>query len=179
MTHVFQAQLQGMENYRSIYTDPARGTHLAFAIREGCADFLTFRATGWTADERRAYVTANEAALWSEFKAVMHEPQDLTTGWFGPRVAARGWPMQVGYGVGMAICETYYESAADKDLALRTLYGAYLPSHFDAIVAAYAARMDARREKRPPEARSPRHSARSWRRAWASRSDRMPLWHEA
>jgi hypothetical protein len=48
---------------------------------------------------------------------------------------------QVGYGVGMEICRIYHEAAADQAQALRNIYGAYLPEHFDAIVAPYVARM--------------------------------------
>ncbi|MGE3178623.1 MAG: hypothetical protein AB7O32_14240, partial [Vicinamibacterales bacterium] len=50
-------------------------------------------------------------------------------------------PMQVGYGIGMAICEAFHEAAPDKAQAMRSIYGAYLPEHFEAILAPYAARM--------------------------------------
>ncbi len=154
MSHVFQMQLQGLDNYRSIYTDPARGSNLAFALREGCADFLTWRASGWSFAERRAYVQANEAALWAEFSQVMHRPQDSGSGWFGPRAASRPeWPMQVGYGVGMAICEDYYQSIDDKAVAIDRIHRAHLPEHFEAIAAPYAARMAAAQAQRSTASR--------------------------
>lgn len=142
MSHVLQAQAQGMDAYRSIYTDPARGTNLAFAVREGCADFLTWQASGWDLDGRQAYVKANERTLWAAFQPILRERMDFKQSWFGPRSADHpDWPMQVGYGVGMAICKAYHDAAADKTAALRAIYGAYLPAHFEAILAPYAARM--------------------------------------
>lgn len=139
MAHVFQAQAQGMDAYRAMYADPARGTHLAFAVREGCADFVTWQASGLGFAERNAYVKTHERALWAAFEPVLRKPVDPALGWFGPRKG--DWPMQVGYGVGKAICETFYESAADKAEAMRQIYTASRPEHFDAIVAPYEARM--------------------------------------
>ena len=114
------------------------GGHDIF-VREGCADFLTWQASGLALGDREAYVKANERALWTAFEPVMRKPVDPALGWFGPRKG--DWPMQVGYGVGRAICETFHESAADKAGAMRQIYMANRPEHFDAIVAPYAARM--------------------------------------
>ncbi len=142
MSHVLQVQAQGMDAYRSIYTNPARSTNLAFAVREGCADFLTWQASGWDLDGRQAYVRANERALWDAFQPILNERMDFKQAWFGPPTADHPeWPMQVGYGIGMAICKAYHDDAADKTAALRAIYGAHLPSHFEAILAPYAARM--------------------------------------
>ncbi|MGE3178624.1 MAG: hypothetical protein AB7O32_14245, partial [Vicinamibacterales bacterium] len=74
--HVFQMQMQGLESYRSIYTDAKRRTNLAFAIREGCADFLTWQATGTSIDNRRDYVKAHERELWAEFQPVVNNPMN-------------------------------------------------------------------------------------------------------
>jgi predicted DNA-binding ribbon-helix-helix protein len=140
--HVFQMQLQGLDNYLSIYREPGRNTNLAFAVREGCADFLTHRASGWSLGGRDHYVAMHEAELWAVFQPIMHEPVDQAAGWFGPRTGAHpDWPLQVGYGLGMAICRTYYDDADDKQAALLAIYGAYLPEHFEAIAAPFAARL--------------------------------------
>jgi hypothetical protein len=140
--HIFQMQMQGLESYRSIYTDPKRSTNLAFAIREGCADFLTWQVTGKSIDNRRDYVKAHERELWAEFQPLLSAPVDQAAAWFGPRDASRPQqPMQVGYGIGMAICEAFHEAATDKAQAMRTIYGAYLPEHFEAILAPYVVRM--------------------------------------
>lgn len=140
--HVYQRQLQGMDNYLSIYRVEGRGTNLAYAIREGCADFLTELASGWTVPQREAYVSAHERELWTAFAPVMREQEDGATGWFGaPGEAHPEWPSQVGYGLGSRICRAYYDAASEKRAALMAIYGAYLPEHFEAIVAPYAARM--------------------------------------
>jgi len=140
--HVFQRQFQGLDNYRSIYIVEERGTNLAYAIREGCADFLTELASGWVLEPRHSYVNAHEAELWAAFEPIMRAREDGASGWFGaPSAEHPERPSQVGYGVGARICRAYYEAAADKDAALLAIYGAYLPEHFEAIVAPYAARM--------------------------------------
>jgi hypothetical protein len=143
MTHIFQMQLQGLGNYRSIYADRARATNLAFAIREGCADFLTWRASGWQLEERNTFVDQHLASLWTEFREIMHNPMDQQGVWFGPRSGSRpDLPLQVGYGLGMTICRSYYDAAPDKSAAMLEIYGAHLPEHFETIVAPFAAKMD-------------------------------------
>jgi len=142
MSHIFQMQVQGIDNYRSLYADPARSTNLAFAIREGCADFLVWRAAQWRIEDRYQFVLEHADPLWAEFSAILHQPVDASASWFGPRNADHPeQPMQVGYGIGMQICEAYYEAAGDKSQALAQIYGAYLPEHFEAILAPYATRM--------------------------------------
>jgi len=142
MVHIFQMQAQGPDNYRSLYTDPTRMTNLAFAIREGCAEFLAWRASGWRFEDRHRYVTDNADALWKEFSPLLHEPVDQAASWFGPRSEAQpDRPMQVGYGIGEQICAAYHEAATDKARALDRIYGAYLPEHFEEILAPYAERM--------------------------------------
>lgn len=140
--HVYQRQLQGFENYVSIYREEGRGTNLAYAVREGCADFLTEFVSGWTIPQREAFVAAHERELWAAFEPVMREQQDGASGWFGaPSAAHPDWPSQVGYGLGSRMCRAYYDAAPDKRAALLAIYGAYLPEHFEAIAAPYAARM--------------------------------------
>lgn len=143
MSHIFQMQAQGMDNYRSLYIDPARQTNLAFAVREGCADFLVWRAARWRFEDRYQFVRDHAGQLWAEFSSILHEPVDPSAGWFGPPNDIHPErPMQVGYGIGMQICEAYYEAAADKSQALEQIYGAYLAEHFEAILAPYAERMN-------------------------------------
>lgn len=142
MAHVLQSQVQGLDAYRGMYADPARSTNLAFAVREGCADFLTWQASGWDLDGRQAFVKANERKLWAAFHPILHERMSPQQPWFGPPTADRpDWPMQIGYGVGMAMCQAFYDDAADKTAAMRAIYGAHLPEHFEAIARPYAARM--------------------------------------
>lgn len=143
MAHIFQMQAQGLDNYRSLYADPARMTNLAFAVREGCADFLIWRAARWRLEDRHQFVAEHADTLWAEFSPILNQPVDPSASWFGPRNDTHpGRPMQVGYGIGEQICEAYYEAAADKSQALEKIYGAYLAEHFEAILAPYAERMN-------------------------------------
>ncbi len=142
MTHIFQMQAQGLNNYRSLYFDPARMTNLAFAVREGCADFLVWKAVGWEFEDRNQFVREHADDLWVEFAPILHEPVDPSASWFGPAHEDQPErPMQLGYGIGMQICEAYYAAAADKSQALEQVYRAYLAEHFETILAPYAKRM--------------------------------------
>lgn len=142
MSHIFQMQAQGLENYRSLYTDPARSTNLAFAVREGCADFLVWQAARWRLEDRYQFVDEHAEQLWAEFSPILNQKIDHGANWFGPRSDSHPErPMQIGYGIGMQICEAYYEATADKSQALKQIYGAYLPDHFEAILAPYVERM--------------------------------------
>ena len=135
-THVAQVQLQGLERYRSIYR-PGPNTNIAYAVREGTADFLSWLASGQLR-ERHRYLLANEASLWPEFEAVLNQPVSNSSGWFstpqGPRCER---PVQLGYALGWAICKRYYESAQNKRRALEVLLSAVEPSDFEAIIKPY------------------------------------------
>lgn len=142
MSHVFQMQTQGPANYLAIYQEPGRRTHAALAIREGCADYRTWRASGLAMSERQRFVREHAPELWAEFRPLLHEIVEPGDPWFGGRSAARpDWPLQVGYGLGEEICRTFVETADDESAALRAVWGAHLPDHFDAIIAPYAQRM--------------------------------------
>jgi hypothetical protein len=142
--HVYQRQQQGLDNYRAIYTVEGRGTNLAYAIREGCADFLTELVSGHRLEQRESYVDGHERELWRSFAQVMLEAEDGASGWFGaPSEAHPDRPSQVGYGLGSRICRAYHDASPDKTSALLAIYGAHLAEHFEAIAAPYAARMAA------------------------------------
>lgn len=144
MVHVLQIRAQGgLANYRSIYTDPARGTLLAFAIREGAAEFVTFLATGRRLGQRHVYGLAREAELWAAFSPVMLEPQGKHPEWFSGGKSTRfpDLPMQTGYFIGMQICQAFLDSASDKPGALERLMRAGTAEDFAVIVAPYAARL--------------------------------------
>jgi hypothetical protein len=93
--------------------------------------------------DRQNYVVSRQRELWSAFRHVMHERVDDASGWFGPPSPLHpDWPPQIGYGLGMAICRTFQETAADPREALHTIYGAYPAEQFDAIAAPFSARME-------------------------------------
>jgi hypothetical protein len=140
--HVLQARTQGFQNYLSIYDDEHPADNLAIAIREGCAEYLTWLASGWRLGDRHVYGAAHEQELWSAFRTVMHAPGFSAPGWFGGVDPERpDMPPQIGYWLGMRICEVYHQTAEDKDAAIRDMFAAYRPEDFQRIAAPYAARL--------------------------------------
>ncbi|QNL19091.1 hypothetical protein HXX25_07095 [Hyphobacterium sp. CCMP332] len=136
--HVLQLASQGgLEAYRSIY-NPEGGSMLAVAVREGCAEYLTYLASGWRLGDRHIYGEANELALWSEFEAVMDAPPFSVPGWFaGSHPDHAEWPPQIGYWMGFQICEYYHQNAADPAAAIRDLFSLYRPDDLRPLAEAY------------------------------------------
>lgn len=138
LAHIAQVRLQGLDEYRAIYRHKARGTHLAYAIREGAADLLAFLGTGLLREQHR-YLMRHEAEIWREFAVLRDRPVAATRGWFS------GWdekrhdrPGQLGYAVGWAMCSEYYRRHADKRAALREILAANEPGDFERIAEPYA-----------------------------------------
>jgi uncharacterized protein YjaZ len=64
------------------------------------------------------YGRAHEAALWAEFRLVMHGTD--AAGWlYGSPPPGR--PADLGYFIGYRIAEAYYAQTADKAAALRDI----------------------------------------------------------
>lgn len=137
--HVAQVQLQGLERYRSIYRDAGRNTHLAFAVREGAADFLAYLASGQLR-ERHHYMLANESSLWRAFVDDLDQPVTSATGWFSTPGGVRcDRPAQLGYAIGWAICRRYYQASTDNQRGLAEILSAVEPSDFARIARPYRA----------------------------------------
>ena len=136
--HVLQVSAQGgIDNYRSIY-DPENGNMLAIAIREGCAEYLTFLVSGWHLGDRHLYAAENENELWEAFKLVMYEPPFSVPGWFGgDHPEHPDWPSQIGYSLGERICKFHYENATDKSEAMKDLFSLYAPDDVKRMATAY------------------------------------------
>ena len=136
--HVLQVNAQGgLDNYRSIY-DPENGNMLAIAIREGCAEYLTFLVSGWRLGDRHLYAAEHEKELWEAFKLVMDEPPFSVPGWFGgDHPEHPDWPSQIGYSLGERICKFHYENATDKSEAMKDLFSIYAPGDVKPMATAY------------------------------------------
>jgi hypothetical protein len=136
--HVLQVGAQGgLDNYRSIY-DPENGNMLAIAIREGCAEYVTFFASGWRLGDRHIYAAEHEKELWEAFKLVMDEPPFSVPGWFGgDHPDYPDWPSQIGYSLGERICRLHYENATDKNEAMKDLFSLYAPDDVKPMATAY------------------------------------------
>jgi hypothetical protein len=142
--HVLQLAAQGgLGNYRSIYS-PDTGSMLAVVVREGCAEYLTYLASGWRLGDRHIYAEQNEQELWIEFQTIMNEPPFSVPGWFaGTHPHHEEWPSQIGYSVGFQICQHHHQTAADPDAALIDLFSLYAPDDVQLLADAYGASLTA------------------------------------
>lgn len=107
---------------------------LTWALREGVADFIAGLVTGTIPDPaRNEWALAHEADVWSEFvndrRATAALKGDARTApdapvyrWVANAGAApEGWPSELGYWVGMRICQAYMDAAEDKRAAVKEL----------------------------------------------------------
>ena len=139
--HVYQYQLMGADNYVSIYqSGNPNNTYLALAVREGCADYVTYLASGYRrSGKQHVYGLANERALWSAFQKVMNQPASFSDGWFGALDPdTPDWPPQIGYWLGSRMCQAFHETSADRDAAIRHIFTAYTADQMRPIADAYA-----------------------------------------
>ena len=137
-SHILQLHAQGgLRNYRSIYA-PGGGTMLSIALREGCAEYLTYLASGERYGDRHLYVAAHEAELWSDFMAIADEPAFSVPGWFSgidPEHPDR--PFQIGYALGSEMCRAYHEEMPDPATGARDIFALFDASHAAAASDAY------------------------------------------
>jgi hypothetical protein len=125
--HVQQAIKVGIQEYQQVY-GPKKSL-LALALREGVPTFLTRHALGARAgDKRLEYFTANEEALWRKFD---QEKLGSETGdWMWVEPSQEGQPRDIGYVLGAAIVESFYENAEDKSAAIQEILGIVDPEAF-------------------------------------------------
>ena len=137
LAHVAQVQYQGLVRYRVIYRERARGTHLAYAIREGGADFLSQLASG-RLRARHRYLLEREAELWREFSKLLYQPAGASRGWFsGSGEHPLDRPPQLGYAIGWSMCRLFYHRSSDKAVALREILSANELEDFERIAEPY------------------------------------------
>jgi hypothetical protein len=95
-------------------------TLLAWAIREGSADFVGELISGSQINTHlHTYGNPRERQLWLEFKQQM-DGKDLSK-WLFQADAAKDRPADLGYYMGYKICASYYKQAADKKAAIRAI----------------------------------------------------------
>jgi len=138
-SHILQLHAQGgLENYRSIYA-PGGGTMLSIALREGCAEYLTYLASGQRYGNRHLYVAEHEAELWAEFLAIADEPAFSVQGWFsGSDPDHPDRPFQIGYAVGSEMCRAYHEGMDSSEADVADVFGLYNADHSAAAAEAYS-----------------------------------------
>ena len=91
---------------------------LAYAIREGSADFVTELVAGMVpSPSLRAYGEAHQAELWAAFRKDMQGKE--SGAWMANNATATPeHPADLGYYVGYKIAEAFYARAQDKRRAL-------------------------------------------------------------
>jgi predicted enzyme related to lactoylglutathione lyase len=119
MVHMQQLAAVG-EAYFAIFSGEER-TLLALSIREGAATFFAELVAGGSEHKNlaRDYLRAHEKELWEAFREDMlgHETGD----WLWQRPANPDQPQDVGYAIGAAIVEAFYNNARDKQAAAREI----------------------------------------------------------
>jgi hypothetical protein len=93
---------------------------LAIALREGTANFLsTFILNNGQLPNLDKYGLEHECELWKEFKLNIHSED--TSQWFYNTGSIKNKPADLGYFMGMRICEAYYNKQPDKTKAIKVL----------------------------------------------------------
>ncbi len=121
--HIIQEDLQGREQYLSIYTQPGKGTLLAYALREGAAEFIAKLVSGSHINpQAEEYGLQQELALWENFKESRAETDLGDWFFYRPRQHPE-WPIDLGYWLGYRISSAYYDSRSNKHKAVRDILG--------------------------------------------------------
>ena len=135
--HLFQSYIQGENDYTSIYEDENR-TVLAYLIREGSADFLTYLGAGFKDNTKLDYVEKHEYELWQLIKPILHDDPNDHPGWFsGASKDHRDWPFQIGYYLGFKIVEYYYEQATNKKEVIKEILSSSKQADFERFINTY------------------------------------------
>ena len=120
-THILQEAVQGQEDYLSIYTNEEKGTLLAYAVREGGADYFAELISGDHINPRaHAYGDLHEQELWHLFKEEMHTTELGDWFFYTPKQQTE-WPIDLGYYMGYKITEAYFQNAVSRTEAIEAL----------------------------------------------------------
>ena len=137
--HLLQSYIQGDFDYVSIYTDDKKRTMLAYAIREGGADYITYLGSGLKNKRVHSFGNSKEEELWKLFQPLLADDPNDHPGWFsGKSPNHPDWPWQIGYYLGFKMVEYYYETAEDKKEAMNIILSAYRVETFQMIAENYA-----------------------------------------
>lgn len=118
LSHFQQVMAMGFQKYVGLYQQP--DNMLGLVLREGVAEFVTHLVTGEiTQPKTLAHLIEHEAELKARFTADLAK-QDSSY-WMWDSLEDKDRPILLGYALGFRICQRYYEKAADKSEALKTL----------------------------------------------------------
>lgn len=125
--HIIQENTQGTDTYLSLYTDPAKGSILAYALREGVPNLVAKLVAGDHINpEAEAYGLQHEEELWKLFEDEALET-DLGDWFFYRPKKHPDWPRDLGYWMGYRIALRCYNGADDKSAMLDRLLKAEDP----------------------------------------------------
>ena len=108
--------------------ESAQRTLLAKALDEGCASFLGQLISDGAIANANSYGMTHEAKLWREFQQEMNGTK--TDNWLYQGDKSKDRPADLGYFVGSRICQSYYEHAKDKHLAVTDILRMTDPAAF-------------------------------------------------
>jgi Predicted Zn-dependent protease (DUF2268) len=113
------------------YQQQTQGDDLTTEVmKEGAADFISERITGHDIDEdTKPYGDSNEEELWNKFQED-RKTNDLKPWLYNSGNPNRVGPPDLGYYMGYKICQSFYEIAADKGAALKTIIAMKDPRRF-------------------------------------------------
>ncbi len=112
--HIIQEEIQGSERYLSLYTEPGKGTLIAYSLREGAANLVAKLVSGGHINpQAEAYGIQHEEELWQLFRDQAMDT-DLGDWFFYAPKEHPDWPKDLGYWMGYRMALKCYESAADK-----------------------------------------------------------------
>lgn len=115
LSHFQQVMSIGIENYIALYSKP--DNMLGLCLREGGAEFLTFLVMKTISQEKALnYLEDNLTEMKSKFILDLEEKKPNF--WLWGSLNQNKYPKLLGYAMGFKICESYYNSAADKEKAL-------------------------------------------------------------
>ena len=125
--HIIQEEIQGTERYLALYSEPGKGTLIAYSLREGAANLIAKLVSGGHINPRaEAYGIQHEDELWQLFRDQAMDT-DLGDWFFYAPKKHPDWPKDLGYWMGYRMAQRCYESAADKTQMLLRILDAVDP----------------------------------------------------
>ncbi len=120
LAHFQQVMAMGFEAYGGLFSQ--EDNMLGLCLREGVAEFVTHRVLGEiTQTAALSYLVDNEQAMWRQYQYDL-QTQDASL-WLWDTVGRKDVPQLLGYAIGFRIVASYYDNAADKESAMRSILG--------------------------------------------------------
>lgn len=127
LAHFQQAMTMGIQAYGALYSK--EDNMLGLCLREGGAEFITFLVLQEiTQTKGLAHLQNNESDLKARFLKDLAQ-QDARF-WLWDSIDDPDTPQLLGYVMGYKICDAYYQSASNKENALKAILATTEPEAF-------------------------------------------------